>query len=213
MLLGWRLVGAASILTVAGCAGSGQTHYVDVKPKVPPAHVMESEPVRIVIEPFEDRRTEKNRIGMRTHLWGGVTYFNVAGERPGEVIAQALADRLKSRGWRERAWNVKLAPTRGAAGGNEADIVITGQVLDFSANAKSRVFSTPIKTSSKLVIQARNVGDGSTTIRNIEGAQTQTVFWFNEADVQELTTATLKDAIDRFVADTTIEQRALRPVR
>lgn len=206
------VVGAAFMLAVAGCAGSGQTHYLDVKPKVPPVRFAEAEPVRILIEPFDDRRTEKSRVGMRTHLWGGVTYFNVAGERPGAVVAQALADRLKSRGWRDRPWNVKLAPSKGA-GGDDADIIITGEVHDFSANAKSRVFSTPIKASSKLTIQARNVADGSTTTRSIEGAQTQTVFWFNERDVQDLMTATLKDALDRFVMDTTIEQRAVRPVR
>ena len=38
-----------------------------------------------------------------------------------------------------------------------------------------------------------------------------TVFWFAEEDVQELLTATLKDGIDRFIADTMIADRALRP--
>jgi hypothetical protein len=164
--------------------------------------------VKIVIEPFEDRRLEKGRIGMRSHLWGGVTYFDIAGERPGEFIAQALADRLKTRGWHERAWNVRVAP---AGSVTDADIVITGVVQDFSANAKSRVFSTVINTSGKLTIQAKNQADRSTTTRSVENSQTKTVFWFSEDDVQELLTATLKDGIDRLIADTMIEQRSLRP--
>jgi hypothetical protein len=39
------------------------------------------------------------------------------------------------------------------------------------------------------------------------------VFWFNEEDVQELLAATLTDGIDRLIADTTITEKALRPVR
>jgi hypothetical protein len=37
--------------------------------------------------------------------------------------------------------------------------------------------------------------------------------WFSEDDVKRLLTATVKDTIDRYLADTTISQRALRPAR
>jgi hypothetical protein len=39
------------------------------------------------------------------------------------------------------------------------------------------------------------------------------VFWFSEDDIQQLLAATLKDGIDRYLADTMIEQKALRPAR
>jgi hypothetical protein len=146
-------------------------------------------------------------------LWGGVTYFNVAGERPGDVMAQALADRLKTRGWKDRAWTVRVASSGAVTNLNDADIVISGQLLDFSVNAKSRLFSTVVNTSSKWVITARNLGDQSATIRSVEGAQRDTVFWFSGDDVQQLLAETLKDGIDRYLADTTIEQKALRPAR
>lgn len=198
------------VSVVAGCAGKGEVRYLDLSMKPPAAQMAVTEPVKIVIEPFEDRRLEKGRIGMRSHLWGGVTYFNIAGERPGEFVAQALADRLRNRGWHERAWNVRVAPAGSVA---DADIVITGQLFEFSANAKSRVFSTAITTNSKLTIQAHNQADKSTTTRSVEGSQTRTVFWFDEDDVQELLAATLKDGIDRIIADTMIEQKSLRPAR
>jgi hypothetical protein len=193
---------------MAGCVGEGKTRYLDVRTPTAAAPSPEQEPVKIVIEPFEDRRDDKTRVGQRTHLWGGVTVFNVAGERPGEVIAQALADRLKNRGWRGRPWKVQVGRSADAP---DADIVISGQVQEFSATAKSRVFSTVINASNKFSIQARNVGDTSTTIRSVEGAQRTTVFWFAEEDVQELLAATLKDGIDRFIADTMVTDRALRP--
>ncbi|MBD0316369.1 MAG: hypothetical protein ICV75_06735 [Nitrospiraceae bacterium] len=202
--------GMWALMTV-GCAGTGEVRYVDLHSKPPVAQPGDMDSVRIAIEPFEDRRPEKGRVGMRSHLWGGVTYYNVAGEQPGHVIAQALADRLKARGWHDRAWNVRVIP---AGSATDADIVITGQVQQFSANAKSRVFSTAITTKSKLTIQARNLSDKSATTRSVEGAQSRTVFWFDEDDdLQELLAATLADAIDRLIADTTIEQRSLRPVQ
>jgi len=211
--LGLGIVLTASLLMGAGCAGTGKTFYLDLQQKQAVAQYQEPESVRIVIEPFEDRRLENNWLGMRTHLWGGVTYFNVVGERPGEVIAQSLADRLKTRGWKGRAWTVRVVSSGAVANLNDADVVISGHLLDFSANAKSRFFSTVVSTSSKMVITARNLGDQSTTIRMVEGAQRDTVFWFSEADVQQLLAATLKDSIDRYLDDTTINQKALRPTR
>jgi hypothetical protein len=211
--LGIGILFAASLLLAAGCVGTGKTVYLDVQERLVAAPYTEPESVRIVIEPFEDRRAEKTRLGLRTHLWGGVTYFNVAGERPGDVIAQALADRLKTRGWKDRAWTVRVAASGAAASSHDADIVISGQIHDFAAHAKSRIFSTVVNTSSKLVITARNRSDQSATTRTVEGAQRDTVFWFGDEDVQRLMAATLKDGLDRYLADTTIEQKALRQAR
>ena len=211
--LGVGIVLTTSLLMGAGCGGTGKTYYLDLQQKQAPAQFVEPEPVRIVIEPFEDRRLERNRLGLRTHLWGGVTYFNVTGEQTGDTIAQVLADRLKTRGWKDRPWTVRVASSGVVTNQSDADIVISGQVLDFSANAKSRPFSTVVTTSSKLVIVARNIGDKSLTTRNVEGAQRETVVWFSEADVQKLLAETLKDDIDRYLAETMIEHKALRPAR
>ena len=205
------MVGAVLMATVAaGCAGKGETHMLGLQPKLPTAQPSGVEPVKIVVEPFEDRRTDKAHIGSRSHLWGGVTHFDVAGGQPADVVTQALVTRLKSRGWGERPWNVRLGQAGSEA---DADIVISGHVQDFSANAKSRVFSTVIDTKSRMTIHAKNLGDKSTTTRSIEGARTRTVFWFNEEDVQELLAATLTDGIDRLIADTKITEKALRPVQ
>ena len=211
--LGAGIVLTTSLLMVAGCGGTGKTYYLNLQQKQAAAQFTEPEPVRIVIEPFEDRRLERNRVGLRTHLWGGVTYFNVVGERTSDVIVQALADRLTTRGWKDRPWTVRIASSGAVTNANDADIVISGQVLDFSANAKSRLFSTVVTTSSKLVIVARNIGDQSSTTRGVEGAQRNTVVWFDEDDVQQLLADTLKDDLDRYLAETTIEHKALRPAR
>jgi hypothetical protein len=211
--LGIGLVLTTSLLMGVGCGGTGKTYYLDLQRKQAPAQFTEPEQVRIVIEPFEDRRLERSRLGLRTHVWGGVTYFNVTGEQTGDAIAQALADRLKTRGWKDRPWTVRVASSGAVANLNDTDIVISGQVLDFSANAKSRPFSTVVTTSSKLVIVAKNISDQSSTTRSVEGAQRDTVVWFNNDDVQQLLAETLKDDIDRYLAETMIEHKVLRPAR
>ena len=194
--LGVGIMLTTSLLMGTGCGGTGKTVNLDLQQKHEASQFMETEPVRIVIESFEDR-----------------TYFNVAGGRPGDMIAQILADRLKTRGWKDRAWAVQVTPSGLTTNPNNADIVISGQLLDFSANAKSRLFSTVVTTGSKLVVTARNLVDQSSTTRSIEGAQRETLFWFSEDDVQELLAATLKDDIDRYLAETTIEHNTLRSTR
>jgi uncharacterized lipoprotein YajG len=203
--------GAALILSAAtGCAGKSELRYLDLQTTQPAARPAATEPVVIVIESFQDQRMDKTRIGTRSHLGGGVTHFDVVGGRPADVISRALADRFKSRGWGDRAWNVRLGQ---AEAGTDADIVIGGQVQDFSVSAKSRMFSTVIDAKIRFTIQARNGADKSTITRSIEGARSRTVFWFNEQDVQELLAETLNDGIERLIADTTVVQKALRPVR
>jgi hypothetical protein len=124
--------------------------------------------------------------------------------------AQALADRLRAAGWLDRSWDVRVAP---AGSLPNADIVISGQIFEFAANAKSRLFSTYITTSHKLTITARNTVDQSSTSRSLESAHSDTVVWFSEDDVKRLITANVKETVDRYLADTTISQRAVRPRR
>jgi len=199
-----------SVGLIAGCGGTGRAFYMDLQKKPPPTPYVEPEQVKIVVEPFEDQRLDKSRLGMRTHLWGGVSYFQVASERPGHVVAQALVERLKTRGWRDRGWNVMMVAPGSVT---DADIVISGQILDLSANAKSRVLSTVLSTSLKLVMTAHNLGDRTATMRSVEGTQHNTVFWFSDDDLQELAATTVQDGIARYIVDTTIDQRALRPSR
>lgn len=195
---------------LVGCRGTGTVRSLDLREKPPMVQVTDIEPVKIVIEPFDDRRADKSRVGLRTHLWGGTTYFNVPGDRLASVITQRIADRLRTRGWRDRVWDVRVAS---AGSVPDADIVITGQLLDFSATAKSRVGSTLIDTKSRLKVVAKNLADQSTTIRNIEGGRSRTVFWFSNDDIQEQLSVTLKDGIERLISDTAIEEKALRPVQ
>ncbi len=206
-----RGAGLLMLLILAGCAGSGRTVPLDVVPKLPPAQSVSSDPVKIVIEPFEDRRTDTTRLGLRTHLGGGVTYYNVAGGKAGETAAETMAETLRQQGWQRQGWDARVVQSGVAVSG--ADIIITGQLLDLAANAKSRFFSTVITGESKMVIKAVNSKDDSSVTRHVEGALTQTVFWFENDDVRKLVGLALRDGIERFINDTKIDGGILKSVR
>jgi hypothetical protein len=196
---------------LCGCAGKGEMVSLNVQPQQPFVQSGQPEPLKIVIEPFEDLRADKSKIGQRTQLGGGVTNFNVSGGAPGVTIAEALAETLRWRGWNRRGWDARVVQS--GVGVSGADIVISGEIREFAANAKSRVFNTKLTGDSRLVIRAKNLIDDSSTQRNIQGEQSKLVFWFTSEDVETLMSGLLQDGIDRFLTDTKIEGRALKSAK
>ena len=202
---------AVGLALLLGCAGTGEMVSLNLQTQQPFAQSSQTEPLKIVIEPFEDLRTDRSKIGQRTHLGGGVTNFNVNGGAPGVPIAEALAETLRQRGWNRRGWDARVV--QAGVGVSGADIVIGGEIRDFSTNAKSRVFNTKLTGESRLVIKARNLADDSSTVRNIQGEQTKLVFWFTSEDVETLMSGLLQDGIERFITDTKIEGRTLKSAK
>ena len=202
---------AVGLALLLGCAGTGEMVSLNLQTQQPFAQSSQTEPLKIVIEPFEDSRTDRSKIGQRTHLGGGVTNFNVNGGAPGVTIAEALAETLRQRGWNRRAWDARVV--QAGVGVSGAGIVIGGEIRDFSTNAKSRVFNTKLTGESRLVIKARNLADDSSTVRNIQGEQTKLVFWFTSEDVETLMSGLLQDGIERFITDTKIEGRTLKSAK
>ncbi|HAN48286.1 MAG TPA: hypothetical protein DCQ20_05310 [Nitrospira sp.] len=202
---------AVGLALLLGCAGTGEMVSLNLQTQQPFAQSSQTEPLKIVIEPFEDLRTDRSKIGQRTHLGGGVTNFNVNGGAPGVTIAEALAETLRQRGWNRRGWDARVV--QAGVGVSGADIVIGGEIRDFSTNAKSRVFNTKLTGESRLVIKARNLADDSSTVRNIQGEQTKLVFWFTSEDVETLMSGLLQDGIERFITDTKIEGRTLKSAK
>lgn len=190
---------------LVGCAGTGEIVSLDVR-AMPSAVVAPAGPVlKIAVVPLEDQRPARQRLGVRTHLGGGVTYFDLPGGQPGETVARVIADYLQQKGW--QAW-VRKAGMAEPEGG--ADAVLTGQLQAFSANAKSRFGSTEIKVETRFAIQGLNAMDQSTIRMTIDGARTDSVFWFEPRDVEALLNETLRDSLAKLMTDTKVEQRLLR---
>lgn len=192
-----------SLIALAGCAGTGEVIPLQIHPLVagPEGTAKQKTSIRVAVGPFEDNRSHQTNLGVRTHLWGGVSYFDVPGGKPSDVIAQALADYLAAKGWQV---------TKQGAGNGGADVVLTGKILDLSVHAKSRVGFTEITTNTKLALQAQNAADGSTVYMTLNGSGSDDVFWFEPEDVQALVNDVLADSFGKLVQDTTVESKQLR---
>lgn len=189
------------LMALAGCAGKGEVVTLDIRvgQSGPEAMAKEADGVSVAVTAFEDARPETKRLGTRTHLWGGETYFNVRGGKPGDVVPAVVADYLKQKGWR-----AEVAKTGGA------DVTLTGKVLDLSVDAKSKFFSTEITVKTKMAIQAQNAADGSVIHMTLNGDGSQSVFWFEPEDAQSLVNDMLTDSLEELVANTKVENKLLR---
>ena len=192
-----------SLIAVAGCAGTGEVIPLQIHPIVTGSEGVAKQraAVRVAVGSVEDGRSHKTGLGVRTHLWGGVSYFDVPGSNPADVVARALTDYLTAKGWQV---------TKRGVGDNGADVVLTGKILDFSVHAKSRVGFTEVTTKTKLALQAQNVADGSTIRMTLNGSGGNDVIWFDPEDAQALVNDVLTDSFGKLVQDTKIENTSLR---
>jgi uncharacterized lipoprotein YajG len=192
-----------SLIALAGCAGSGEVIPLQIHPIVTGSEGVAKQraAVRVAVGSVEDGRSHKTGLGVRTHLWGGVSYFDVPGADPADVVAQALTDYLTAKGWQV---------TKRGAGDDGADVVLTGKILDFSVHAKSRVGYTEVTTKTKIALQAQNVADGSTIRMTLNGSGGDDIFWFDPEDAQAVVNEVLTDSFGKLVQDTMVENKQLR---
>lgn len=192
-----------SLIALAGCAGTGEVIPLQIHPIMTQSErvAKQGATVRVAVGSFEDGRSHKTGLGVRTHLWGGVSYFDVPGGNPADVVAQALTDYLTAKGWQV---------TKRGADNNGTDVVLTGKILDLSVHAKSRIGFTEVTTKSKLALQAQNVADGSTIRMTLNGSGGDDIFWFDPEDAQTLVNDVLTDSFSKLLQDTKIENKQLR---
>lgn len=197
-----RYIGSIGLAATIGCAGTGEVIPLQLH-AVPAADATarkQADALRVAIGAFEDGRTYQTGLGVRTHLWGGVSYFDVPGSKPADAVAQALAEYLATKGWQV----IK------AGSGDATDVTIAGKIQELFVHAKSRVGFTEITTKTKLAIQATNNADGSVVRMTLNGAGSEDVFWFDPEDVQTVLNEVLADSFAKLMQDTTVVNRTLR---
>jgi hypothetical protein len=119
---------AVGLLLLLGCSGKGDIIPMNLTPKMQADATGAAQVVkpmagpRVMVIPFEDGRADRTKVGSRSSMWGGETYFNVSSGSAGEETAQAFADYLKRKGW--QAQYAKTAPVASEAG---PDVVVSGR--------------------------------------------------------------------------------------
>jgi len=197
-LIGIYLLG---FLVISGCATQGEK--IDIKIGSKPgaeAKTTASGAVKVAVVPFQDDRTDRSRLGTRQHLWGGESTFALPSGTVGEASARALADYLKQKGWQAAL----------ATNGTGADITITGKLLEVAVDAKSGIAHTALTGRNKMVIQVDNAADGSKVRETVMGVGSNTVFWFDSEDAEELLNDLYGSNFERFFADTKLDGKVLK---
>ena len=197
-----RCIGLIGLFTMVGCAGTGEVIPLQLHPVPAGAEKITTQapPLRVAIGSLDDARSYHTGLGVRTHLWGGVSYFDVPGGKPTDAVAQALTDYLETKGWQV------LKP-----GSREtADVVLAGKIQQLFVHAKSRVGFTEMTTATRLALQATNAADGSVVRLTLNGSGADDVFWFDPEDMQCLLNDVLTDSFAKLTQDTMVENRMLR---
>ena len=196
-------IGLLGFILVTGCAGKGER--IDLKipiAKGTDEKVVTLNSATVVIQPFEDHRTDRSRLGTRHHLWGGESYFSLSSGSLGETTAQAFVDYLKSRGW-----NVTLTKGNAATG---ADMTISGQLIEGVVDAQSAIGETTLNAKSRLAVQVKNHADGSQVRETLISTGVNQVFWFDPEDAQELLNELYNKNFEKFMVDTTLDGKFLK---
>ncbi|MGP0594689.1 hypothetical protein ACTRXD_19405 [Nitrospira sp. T9] len=204
----WFIMVFIVSLGVVGCQGSGQT--VNFNPHAFPSTMKATtnshEDLTIVVEPFQDKRAQKTRLGSRTHFWGGATHFNVWNGNLGEGMADLALEYLQQEKWQASRATTSEDP----AGSAPADVTLTGDILVMEANAKTGFGFTDIEVKIRVAFEAKNAVDGS-TVRMVLGANgTDSVVTFDPKDVEVLTNHVAKDLFNQLFLDLTVKDRAFQ---
>lgn len=201
----WRqILMCVGLIALVGCAGKGER--IDIL--IPGGATgdgfssVATPGPRIAVLPFQDLRTDGAHLGTRSHLWGGVSYFDLPSGTVAKSTAQALVDYLSRQGWK-----ASLARTSASEG---ADITIAGTIESLSVDAKSGFMHTDLDAKNALSFRITNHSDDSIVREHVSGTGTDWVFWFAQEDAQRLTTELFDSNFQKFFKDLQIEERSIR---
>ena len=199
----WLLI-CVGMLALGGCAGKGERIDIAIPGGTTGGGTvsMATPGPRIAVLPFEDQRPNQIHLGTRSHLRGGVSYFDLPNGTLANATAQALVDYLSRRGWK-----VSLAHTPGS---DDADITIAGAIQSLSVDAKSGFMHTDLTATNALAFQIMNHTDESIVREWVSGTGSDRVFWFEEEDAQALITELFAKNFGKLRTDIKIEGRVIR---
>ncbi|MGH7219862.1 MAG: hypothetical protein ACREI1_05985, partial [Nitrospiraceae bacterium] len=112
----------------------------------------------------------------------------------------AFADYLKGKGWN----------TTVANGAVEADMTITGKLVDVGVDVKNGIGQTSLNAKNRMVVQVMNHADGSQVRETLTSTGTNQVFWFDPEDAQELLNELYNKSFEKFVTDTKLDGKILK---
>ena len=204
-----RPVAALCLFLLTGCAATGERVTIAI-PQPPASAEDQGEPgvvrtgkgLRVVVSAFEDTRSDRTHVGSRSHFWGGTSYFDLESGTVGEAVAKGIVQQLNKRGWQ--------ASLAGQGGASQPDATISGTIQDLSVSAVSKLFRTEIAAKNTMMIHVANHGDQNSIQERVLSSASDEVFWFDSEDAQQLLNEVVEESVEKFLADTKIQGRAIK---
>lgn len=197
------------------CGGTGEVAPIQVRAvqseatedrtRNPEDHLL------VLVRGFTDQRRDVHRLGVRTHLGGSTTLFDVPEGSLHDVLTGVVVEYMKQQG----ATVVVCPHGVPCEIDPKPDLVISGRIVEFSANAKSSPFSTRLTTHIKVTMEAEERARGRVRKKHLVGMGEDAVFWFEAQDLEDLVNDTLHEALKQPLADLrtslSVAQRRPRP--
>ena len=199
------LLWCVALVSLIGCAGKGERIDITIPGQYTGAAVSgrgAPETLRVAVLPFEDKRGNQVHLGIRSHLWGGTSVFDLPTGSVTKASAQALVDYLTRQGW--------LASLVRTPGNDGADVTIHGTIQALSVDATSGVMHTDLSAKNTLMLQVTNHRDDSVVRERLLGVGTEQVFWFEPEDAQALTTELFEKNFQKFLGDIRVEGQTIK---
>jgi uncharacterized lipoprotein YajG len=181
--------------------GCGSMEAIPLDIRAAPLHVSpKADRVRVAVGIFEDSRPDSQvqpdqaRIGDRSHLAGGNSYFNIKGGKVGLAVSQVVADFLNQQG--VDAWVSRPGDPR------SADVRLNGRVLDLNAHAQSHFGWTELVVRSKVAVEAVNVGGQNSIQMTLKGNDQNVQRIFDAEDMEQLLNQAVNDSLQDLLHDT-----------
>ncbi len=188
-----------------GCTGKGDLIVFDLVAQPIPVHAVtqDTAPLRVAVWP--PKTTTSKEPWSRVHIWGGKTYYTVPGGNESAAVALMMVKRFREHGW--QAW---LEAPVGSEKRSPNDVTISGKVDELDATATSYLGRTILTVSFRMTLTATNASDNSTVRMRLRGNATDRFFWFEPTDAQNLIRDIVQESLDKFLAQTKVENRAIR---
>ena len=136
-----------SVVTLGGCAGSGDVFQLRLHDVMHSTMENAGGNLSVAVSDFGDQRPPSEHLGSHVCIMGHITYFDLMDSNLGKGVSDAFVGFLQKSGFQ--------TGTNGAA-----NVRITGNVITFSANATGHFLSTTLQVDTIMDFVIANVADG-----------------------------------------------------
>ncbi len=188
-----------SVMTLGGCAGSGEVFQLRLHDVMHPSMEQVGGNLSVVVSDFSDQRPQTKHLGSHVCITGHITHFDLMDSNLGKGVSDAFVDFLQKSGFQVNSG------TSGAA-----DVRITGKVTTFSANATGKFLRTNLEVETIMEFVIANVADGSTIHMTIGAGGTDDITFFGPEDMETLVNEVLQEGFEELIEQTVIQGKTLR---